>query len=399
MSRSRASPSSPRWAPGAGTPSTRAASCRPPTAPGPTPDRPYGSGFYSRADYVEILRYAAARHIEVIPELEMPGHARAAIKAMEARFRALRAKGDEEGARRFLLSDPEDRSEYTSAQLYHDNVMNPALPSTYAFVAQVVQDLAALHREAGAPLRNLHVGGDEVPAGVWERSPQALAAMREERLESVDDFWFLFYGRVEQILRPLGIPLSGWEEIAVRKTRLDGKPVLIPNPGFAGRGWRAYVWNNVPGGGAEDLAYRLANGGYKVVLCPVTQPVLRPRLEPEPGGARPRLGRLRRPEETVRVHPLRLLPQRAPRPAGQPPRPGRLRREGPPDRLRSCEHPGDPGQPVLRDPERRRAPGPQARAEAPRPGRAGLGRGPGLGPGGRRGEGRGPLPRRLVRAS
>ena len=237
---------------------------------GPEPDRPYGSGFYSRADYVEILRYAAARHIEVIPELEMPGHARAAIKAMEARFRALRAKGDEEGARRFLLSDPEDRSEYTSAQLYHDNVMNPALPSTYAFVAQVVQDLAALHREAGAPLRNLHVGGDEVPAGVWERSPKALASMREERLESVDDFWFLFYGRVEQILRPLGIPLSGWEEIAVRKTRLDGKPVLIPNPGFAGRGWRAYVWNNVPGGGAEDLAYRLANGGYKVVLCPAS---------------------------------------------------------------------------------------------------------------------------------
>jgi hexosaminidase len=237
---------------------------------GPEPDRPYGSGFYSRADYVEILRYAAARHIEVIPELEMPGHARAAIKAMEARFRALRARGDEEGARRFLLSDPEDRSEYTSAQLYHDNVMNPALPSTYAFVAQVVQDLAALHREAGAPLRNLHVGGDEVPAGVWERSPKALAAMREERLESVDDFWFLFYGRVEQILRPLGIPLSGWEEIAVRKTRLDGKPVLIPNPGFADRGWRAYVWNNVPGGGAEDLAYRLANGGYKVVLCPVS---------------------------------------------------------------------------------------------------------------------------------
>jgi hexosaminidase len=237
---------------------------------GPEPDRPYGSGFYSQAEYVEILRYAAARHIEVIPELEMPGHARAAIKAMEARFRALGGKGDEEGARRFLLSDPEDRSEYTSAQLYRDNVMNPALPSTYAFVTQVVQDLAALHREAGVPLRNLHMGGDEVPAGVWERSPATLAYMKEEGFRSVDDFWFLFYGRVEQILRPLGIPLSGWEEIAVRKTRRDGKPLIIPNPAFADRGWRAYVWNNVPGGGAEDLAYRLANGGYKVVLCPVT---------------------------------------------------------------------------------------------------------------------------------
>src|SRR2546430_13125085 len=45
---------------------------------GPAVDQPWGSGFLSRADYVEILRYAAARHIEVIPELEMPGHARAA---------------------------------------------------------------------------------------------------------------------------------------------------------------------------------------------------------------------------------------------------------------------------------------------------------------------------------
>ena len=56
----------------------------------------------------------------------------------------------------------------------------------------------------------------------------------------------------------------------MRKTRVDGRDTLIPNPGFANRGWRTYVWNNIPGGGAEDLAYRLANGGYKVVLCPVT---------------------------------------------------------------------------------------------------------------------------------
>jgi hexosaminidase len=47
---------------------------------GPTVDRPWGSGHYTRADYAEILRYAAARHVEVVPEFEMPGHARAAIK-------------------------------------------------------------------------------------------------------------------------------------------------------------------------------------------------------------------------------------------------------------------------------------------------------------------------------
>src|SRR5207245_2355393 len=49
---------------------------------GPLVDRPWGSGFYSRADYVEIVRYAAARHIDVISEIEMPGHARAAVTAL-----------------------------------------------------------------------------------------------------------------------------------------------------------------------------------------------------------------------------------------------------------------------------------------------------------------------------
>jgi hexosaminidase len=94
--------------------------------------------------------------------------------------------------------------------------------------------------------------------------------MQTHGLTSVDDLWFVFYGRVEQILKAQDLVPSGWEEIAVRKTSRDGRPAVIVNPGFAERGWRAYVWNNVPGWGAEDLAYRLANGGYDVVLSPVT---------------------------------------------------------------------------------------------------------------------------------
>jgi hexosaminidase len=226
---------------------------------GPRVDQPWGSGFFSHADYVEIVRYAAARHIEVIPEIEMPGHARAAIKAMDAR-----------ADREYALNDPEDRSVYTSVQGYPDNVINPALESTYRFIERVVGDLAAMHREAGAPLRHIHMGGDEVPAGVWVGSPAVQAYMQAHGLTSVDDLWFVFYGRIEQILKAQGLVPSGWEEIAVRKTRRDGRRAVIVNPGFAERGWRAYVWNNVPGWGAEDLAYRLANGGYDVVLSPVT---------------------------------------------------------------------------------------------------------------------------------
>src|SRR5437762_12243116 len=96
--------------------------------------------------------------------------------------------------------------------------------------------------------------------------------LKAHDLTSVDDVWFVFYGRVAQILKTQaeGLLPSGEEEIAVRKTQRGGKETNIPNPDFAARGWRAYVWNNVPGGGAEDLAYRLANGGYDVVLSPVS---------------------------------------------------------------------------------------------------------------------------------
>lgn len=220
-------------------------------------DRSWGSGFYTRADYVEIVRYAAARHIEVIPEIEMPGHARAAVKSMA-------------GNAEFRLTDPNDKSVYESVQGYPDNVMDPALESTYRFIEKVVGELVAMHREAGAPLRNIHMGGDEVPNGVWAGSPAVQALLQKQGLSSVDDLWYLFYGRVADILKTHGLTLSGWEEIAVRKTRLNGRPATIVNPTFAERGWRAYVWNNVAGWGAEDLAYRLANGGYDVVLSPVT---------------------------------------------------------------------------------------------------------------------------------
>ena len=230
---------------------------------GPDTGKAFGSGFFSRADYIEIVRYAAARHIEVIPEIEMPGHARAAVHAMQARYRA-------SSDRQYLLSDSADTSKYTTAQEYHDNIMNPALESTYGFITTVVSDLVAMHKDAGVPLRHIHMGGDEVPTGVWQGSPAVEAYLQAHGLTSVNDLWYVFYGRVEQILKAHGLEPSGWEEIAVRRTLRDSQPVNIPNPDFATRGWRAYVWNNVPGWGGEDLAYRLANGGYDVVLCPVT---------------------------------------------------------------------------------------------------------------------------------
>lgn len=251
----------------------------PPTyGSGPRADDPHGSGFYTRADYIEILRYAAARHIDVIPEIEMPGHARAAVKAMEARYRRMQAAG-EQGAARYLLNDFDDRSVYKSPQEYTDHVINPGLESSYAFIEQVVSQVAALHREAGVPLKTMHMGGDELPHGAWEQSPVARSLMQKEKLASTADLWDYFYNRVDGILRKHGLYASGWEEMGARRSEKEGGQQL-PNPRFTQRGFSLYVWNNTPGN--EDFAYRLANAGYDIVLAPVTNMYLDMAANPNP---------------------------------------------------------------------------------------------------------------------
>ncbi|MTW11112.1 family 20 glycosylhydrolase [Pseudoduganella eburnea] len=247
---------------------------------GPSPNDKHGSGFYTRADYLEILRYAAARHIEVIPEIEMPGHARAAVQAMEARYRRLKAAG-KPGAGQFLLNDLEDRSEYRSAQEYNDNVINPGLESSYTFIEHVVKQVAALHREAGAPLRTLHVGGDELPLGAWEKSPRSQSLIASRNLQGTAGLWNYFYDRVEAILRRQGLAASGWEELGTRAEMAEGKRRQAPNPHFMQRGFKVYVWNNT--GNAADLGYRLANAGYDTVLAPATRFYLDMTYNKNPG--------------------------------------------------------------------------------------------------------------------
>ena len=235
---------------------------------GPDVANAFGSGYYTRADYIAILKHAAALHIEVIPEIEMPGHARAAVMAMAERARRLRAGGDP-AADRYLLNDRDDASVYESAQRYHDNVMNPALPSTYAFIAQVVDALVALHKEASVPLRSVHVGGDELPDGAWDKSPACAALMQREHLANRDEVWDYFYTHVDALLRKRGLAMAGWEELGTRVQKIGKRTEVSPNPNLAGRGYTLFVWRNIEG--ADDLAYRAANAGYDVVLTPANR--------------------------------------------------------------------------------------------------------------------------------
>ena len=238
---------------------------------GPEPGRLPGSGYYTKNDFIEILKYATDRHIQVIPEIESPGHSRAAIKAMDARYEKFMLQGNKEEAERYLLRDINDQSKYISAQLWTDNVMCVALPSTYTFLEKVIDGLISMYLEAKAPLTTIHLGGDEVPAGAWEHSPacQKLINM-DSTLITTDDLWYYYFGRVNRILKSRNLFLSGWEEAAMRKTTLDGAKHFIPNPTFVNEDFRVNVWNNGIGWGSEDLPYRLANAGYKVVLSCVS---------------------------------------------------------------------------------------------------------------------------------
>jgi hexosaminidase len=230
-----------------------------------------GSGHYSRKDFIEILRYAAERHIIVIPEIESPGHARAAIKAMENRYAKLMKAGKAAEANRYRLAEPADSSKYRSVQGWNDNVINVALPSAYNFMEKVTDELILMYKEADAPLTTVHFGGDEVPGGVWERSPAYINLRKtNSAIQSTDDLWYYYFGKLNDMVKKRGLFVSGWEEAGMRKTKLDGKPFYISNPDFADDHFQLNVWNNTIGSGAEDLAYRLANGGYKVILSPVS---------------------------------------------------------------------------------------------------------------------------------
>jgi hexosaminidase len=236
------------------------------------PDNTYpGSGFYTSEDFIDILKYATERHIQVIPEIETPGHARAAIKSMDSRYRRLMEQGEVEEAGKYLLRDLEDTSTYRSVQGWNDNVINVALPSTYVFLEKVIDELAAMYEQAGAPLYRIHMGGDEVPTGVWEQSP-AVDKLIENNpdVESTGDLWGYFYQKVDKILKERGLALYGWEELGMTEALWSGESHSVVDTSFVENNVQLDVWNNLVGSGAEDLAYRLANAGYKVVLSGVS---------------------------------------------------------------------------------------------------------------------------------
>ncbi|MEF1289520.1 beta-N-acetylhexosaminidase [Vibrio sp. M260118] len=185
----------------------------------------YG-GYYSQEEVKEVIAYAEDRGINIIPEIDIPGHCRAAIKSLPE-----------------LLQDPDDRSQFRSIQHYNDNVLSPALKGTYQFLDLVLEEVAELF-----PSPWVHIGADEVPDGVWLGSPSCQKLMEEQGYNSPKELQGHLLRYAEQKLRSLGKRMVGWEE-AQHGNKVSKDTVI-------------YSWLS------EEAALNCAKQGFDVVLQP-----------------------------------------------------------------------------------------------------------------------------------
>ena len=176
-------------------------------------DAPYGD-YYTQEQVKDIVAYAQARFITVVPEIEMPGHSGAAVTAYPQ-----------------LACTPS----------VHANVLCPK-EETFTFVQNVLSEVAALF-----PGRYVHIGADEVQKDSWKQSVEAQAIMKREGLKDEDQLQSYFVQRMERFLASKGKLTIGWDEI------LEGG--LAPNAIVMS--WRG------EGGGIEAARQK-----HKVIMAP-----------------------------------------------------------------------------------------------------------------------------------
>jgi hexosaminidase len=149
----------------------------------------YG-GFYTKKDIREVVAFAAARHITIVPEIEMPGHALAALTAYP-----------QYGCAGITFSVPTKGG-------VNDGVYSPANEGTFLFLENVLSEVFEMF-----PSKYVHIGGDEVPKGPWQHDAECQALMKREGLKNEDELESWFIRRIERYVNTNGKTLIGWSEI------------------------------------------------------------------------------------------------------------------------------------------------------------------------------------------
>ena len=225
-----------------------------------------GSGFLSRDDFIEILEEAKKRHIKIIPQISFPSHARSAVVAMKSRYTSFMEQGNEKAADEYRLHDPEDQSEYTSAQLFKDNTICICDPSAYRFFEKVFNEIKGMYNTAQLPMSTFNIGADELPYGVWRKSPLCSEfIMNNPKINSYQDLYNENVKLLNQIIADGGAQMVGWEDVLLVHSEKSQSEIEV-NQELKNLNFIPYVWNNTWGEGREDMIYRLTNIGFKAVM-------------------------------------------------------------------------------------------------------------------------------------
>jgi len=205
----------------------------------PTDDEPrdYG-GFLSYEDVKELVQYAKDRYINILPEIDVPGHSLAAI----ASYPELTCTPG-----KYRVRSGEKIMEWPANGHFYgliDNTLCPANEKVYEFLDKVFTEVAQLF-----PFEYIHMGGDETARNFWEKSVAIKALMKRENLKNLDEVQSYFVKRVEKIINSKGKKMIGWDEI------LDGG--LAPNAAVMS-------WRGMKGG------IEAAKMGHEVVMSPTT---------------------------------------------------------------------------------------------------------------------------------
>ena len=225
-----------------------------------------GSGYLSRSDYVDILKYASERNISVIPQISVPSHMRSAIVSMNARYQKYMEMGNQEEAEKYLLIDPDDKSEYYSAQGFTDNIMNVCRESSFTFYEKVIDEIFLMYKDAGVEMTKFGVAADELPYGAWQKSPICDKFMSENSISGdYNALYELMQRRIYNKISSYGATMTGWDDILLKLTEKNQSETQIKEF-FKDDDILLFVWKNDWGQGRQDMIYKYANLGYKSIM-------------------------------------------------------------------------------------------------------------------------------------
>lgn len=207
------------------------------SAPADNEPRDFG-GFYTQEQMKELIRYAKDRYVDIMPEIDVPGHSLTAI----ASYPDLSCTP---GNYKVNSGDPfMDWHNDGTFTARIDNTLCPANEKVYDFLDKVFTEVAALF-----PFEYIHMGGDECAKNFWEKSAEVKALMQREKLKDMHEVQSYFVGRVSKIVGTKGKKMMGWDEI------LEGGLVKDAS---------VMSWRGMKGG------IEAAKMGHEVVMTPTT---------------------------------------------------------------------------------------------------------------------------------